>query len=109
MSEVKPPVQYASAPVAAPSGSQEHYVQHTPVWIVVTRGAQVFFSLIILGMAGAVIHDVMIEELAFGIACVSARPSRLPWPTCADLCYLGCLYVDCYRLRSHHREGVRGA
>nr|CDP28728.1 Putative protein of unknown function [Podospora anserina S mat+] len=70
MSEVKPPVQYASAPVAAPSGSQEHYVQHTPVWIVVTRGAQVFFSLIILGMAGAVIHDVMIEELAFGIACV---------------------------------------
>ncbi|KAK0673107.1 hypothetical protein QBC41DRAFT_312183 [Cercophora samala] len=70
MSEVKPPVQYGSAPITAPAGSQEHYVQHTPVWMVVMRGGQVFFSLVILGMAGAVIHDVMIEELAFGIACV---------------------------------------
>ncbi|KAK4179118.1 hypothetical protein QBC36DRAFT_323237 [Triangularia setosa] len=70
MSEVKPPVQYASAPVAAPGGNKEHYVQDTPVWVVVVRGVQIFFSLVILGMAGAVIHDVMIEELAFGIACV---------------------------------------
>ncbi|KAK4198741.1 hypothetical protein QBC40DRAFT_283177 [Triangularia verruculosa] len=69
MSEVKPPVQYASAPVPAPAGNKEHYVQQTPVWVVVVRSVQIFFSLVILGMAGTVIHDVMIEELAFGIAC----------------------------------------
>ncbi|KAK0744441.1 hypothetical protein B0T21DRAFT_88408 [Apiosordaria backusii] len=70
MSEVKPPVQYGAAPVAAPTGNKEHYVQDTPSWVVAVRGVQIFFSLVILGMAGAVIHDVMIEELAYAIACV---------------------------------------
>jgi len=70
MSEVKPPVQYGAAPVTASGGETQHYVQETPVWVVVVRGFQIFFSLVILGMAGAVIHDVLIEELAYAIACV---------------------------------------
>ncbi|KAF6805055.1 hypothetical protein CSOJ01_09761 [Colletotrichum sojae] len=39
-----------------------------PAWILALRAAQVFLSIIILGLAGAIIHWVYLDELGFAVA-----------------------------------------
>ncbi|KAJ0382997.1 hypothetical protein COL922a_011383 [Colletotrichum nupharicola] len=40
----------------------------TPVWLTVIRGFQFFFSIIILGLAAAIIHWVYMDELGLAVA-----------------------------------------
>lgn len=59
-----------SAPKAAP-GSEEPWTTETPIWHVVVRGFQIFFGLVIAGMAGYLIHGYLMDAVAFGLVCVS--------------------------------------
>lgn len=45
-------------------------VLHTPWFITLARGFQVFLALVVLALAAVVIHDVYIEELGLCIATV---------------------------------------
>lgn len=58
-----------SAPKAAP-GSEEPWTTETPIWHAVVRGFQIFFGLVIAGMAGYLIHGYMMDAFAFGLVCV---------------------------------------
>jgi hypothetical protein len=64
-----PTPQYA-APAAASSGGKEQYIQKTPVWVVVLRGLQIFFSFVILIMAGVLIHGHAMAANGFAVVCV---------------------------------------
>ncbi|KAK3315804.1 hypothetical protein B0H66DRAFT_271569 [Apodospora peruviana] len=71
MSEVKVAAvsqQSWADPKAAP-GSDEHWVVVTPVWHVVVRGFQAFFGLVILAMAGYLIHGLALDANAFALVC----------------------------------------
>ncbi|KAF6826264.1 hypothetical protein CMUS01_09506 [Colletotrichum musicola] len=54
------------------SQPQPHPQPHSPIpappWILALRAAQVFLSIIILGLAGAIIHWVYLDELGFAVA-----------------------------------------
>ncbi|KAF6823913.1 G-protein coupled receptor protein [Colletotrichum plurivorum] len=54
------------------SQPQPHPQPHSPIpapaWILALRGAQVLLSIIILGLAGAIIHWVYLDELGFAVA-----------------------------------------
>ncbi|KAK3503662.1 hypothetical protein B0T13DRAFT_508438 [Neurospora crassa] len=65
-----------SAPKAAP-GSEEPWTTETPIWHAVVRGFQIFFGLVIAGMAGYLIHGYMMDAFAFGLVC-----SLFTWIIC---------------------------
>ena len=69
---------YVAPAVAVHQPPKEQYIQATPVWVVVVRALQIFFSIIILGMAGYLIHGNAMAENGFAVVCVS--PSRTPNP-----------------------------
>ncbi|KAG6019782.1 hypothetical protein E4U41_003108 [Claviceps citrina] len=48
--------------------SPSHHVLKTPVWVTVVRGFQVFFSLVILALAGTLMHDLYLDEFGFAVA-----------------------------------------
>lgn len=66
----------APAPAPAPTGSSfPNIVVASPTWVVVIRGVQVLLSLVILAMAGYLIHGAYSDPHGFAIACVSlSRP-----------------------------------
>jgi hypothetical protein len=68
MTVAAPQQQYA-APAAY--GQDERYIQHTPVWVVVVRGAQVLFGFVILCMAGYLIHGYALDANVYALVCVS--------------------------------------
>ena len=70
MADAAVPTQQYAAPVAAASGEKEQYVQQTPVWVVVLRALQIFFSFVILVMAGILIHGHAMAANGFAVACV---------------------------------------
>lgn len=53
-----------------PQAKTEHILQ-TPLWIVIIRGFQFLFSLIIVGLCGWMIHDAGLPENSLCIAIVS--------------------------------------
>lgn len=63
------------APAAVPASEKEQYIQQTPVWVVVLRGVQVFFSFVIVVMAGVLIHGKALDANGYAVACVSATSS----------------------------------
>jgi hypothetical protein len=70
-----PTPQYA-APATAASGKKEQYIQQTPVWVVVLRALQIFFSFVILIMAGVVIHGHAMAANGFAVVCVRIAHPR---------------------------------
>ncbi len=67
----------AYAPPTANPESGERYIQQTPVWVVVVRGFQIAFSVIILAMCGYLIHGKALDANVFALVVVSSRrPSR---------------------------------
>jgi len=58
------------APVAPVAGvPKQQYVQQTPTWVVVIRGFQILLSIIILGIAGYLMHGKVLDENAFALVC----------------------------------------
>lgn len=82
MADVKPEGQYgyvqpAVAPVAAGAGAPKpQYVQQTPGWVVAIRGFQILLSVIILGIAGYLMHGKVLDENAFALVCVSSSLTK---------------------------------
>jgi hypothetical protein len=52
--------------------SQSH-VDHKPLWVTIVRGFQFLFAIIILGLAGYIIHGKYFNEMGFAIVCVSSQ------------------------------------
>jgi hypothetical protein len=77
-----PTPQYA-APATAASGKKEQYIQQTPVWVVVLRALQIFFSFVILIMAGVVIHGHAMAANGFAVVCVRIAHPRKGLPCVA--------------------------
>lgn len=50
------------------------HVLKTPIWITVIRGFQFLLSLIIVGLAGRLIHDAYLDENGLAIATASSPP-----------------------------------
>jgi hypothetical protein len=71
MADAALPQQQYVAPAAVAHIEKEQYIQHTPVWVVVLRGVQILLSIIILGMAGFLIHGHAMGANGFAVACVS--------------------------------------
>ncbi|KAG8410882.1 hypothetical protein J3459_016911 [Metarhizium acridum] len=44
------------------------HVLETPVWMIIVRGFQFLISLIILGLAGALMHDLYLDEFGLSVA-----------------------------------------
>ncbi|KAG6002447.1 hypothetical protein E4U21_003090 [Claviceps maximensis] len=53
--------------VSSEKTSSSH-VLRTPVWLTVVRGFQVFLSLVILGLAGSLMHDLYLDEFGLAVA-----------------------------------------
>lgn len=60
--------------VATHEGSA--HVLKTPLWMTVIRGLIVLISLVILGMAGHLIHGAYLDEFGLAVATVSPRRHR---------------------------------
>lgn len=61
--------------VVSGSGDAGHVLK-TPIWILVVRGFQFLFSLIIVGLVGTLIHDAYLDEEGLALAMVcSQRPA----------------------------------
>ncbi|KAL2018084.1 hypothetical protein VTK56DRAFT_1270 [Thermocarpiscus australiensis] len=58
-----------AAPAAGPAREKEQYIQQTPVWVMVVRGAQVLFALAIFGMAAYLIHGISLGAYCFALVC----------------------------------------
>jgi len=72
MADAAVPQQPYVAPAAVAHNDQDQYVQQTPVWVVAVRGVQILLSIIILGMAGFLIHGHAMGANGFAVACVSS-------------------------------------
>ncbi|GAB0132805.1 hypothetical protein EsDP_00001231 [Epichloe bromicola] len=55
---------------AAEKHSTSSHVLRTPIWITIIRGFQFFLSLVVLGLAGRLMHDLYLDE--FGLAVATA-------------------------------------
>ncbi|KAK9434844.1 G-protein coupled receptor protein [Metarhizium brunneum] len=44
------------------------HVLETPIWMMIVRGLQFLVSLIILGLAGALMHDLYLDEFGLSVA-----------------------------------------
>ncbi|KAF5124074.1 hypothetical protein E5D57_011996 [Metarhizium anisopliae] len=44
------------------------HVLETPIWMMIVRGLQFLISLIILGLAGALMHDLYLDEFGLSVA-----------------------------------------
>ena len=70
MADTTIPQQQYAAPAVTVKDETEQYIQHTPTWMVVVRGVQVFFGFVILIMAGYLIHGNALGANAFALVCV---------------------------------------
>lgn len=52
-------------------GEGSEHVLKTPIWITVIRGFQFLVSLIIVGLAGRLMHDAYLDEHGLALATVS--------------------------------------
>jgi len=75
MAEVKIAPPLYAAPAAVP-GSEGRYVQKTPTWVVVVRGLQALFGLVILALCGYLIHGKAMDANVFALVVVSAEPQN---------------------------------
>lgn len=50
--------------------SSEKILIRTPLWVTIIQGFHVFFSLVILGLSGYIIHYVALEQVVFALVCV---------------------------------------
>lgn len=71
MADTGIPQQQYAVPAVAVKNETEQYIQHTPTWMVVVRGVQVFFGFVILVMAGYLIHGNAMGANGFALVCVS--------------------------------------
>lgn len=76
MEEVKAaPAAYAApAPTTttpASPGKEEQYIQTTPGWVIVVRGLQVLFALVIICLCGYLIHGKAMDANVFALVVVS--------------------------------------
>ncbi|KAK3905159.1 hypothetical protein C8A05DRAFT_41865 [Staphylotrichum tortipilum] len=69
MADAVPQQVYAAPSIAVQHPPKEQYIQQTPVWVVIVRGLQIFFSIIILGMAGYLIHGHAMAANGFAVVC----------------------------------------
>lgn len=53
--------------------STSHVLQ-TPIWMVIIRGFQFLLSLIIVGLAGRLMHDLYLDEFGLSVATVRLFP-----------------------------------
>jgi hypothetical protein len=83
MADAVPQQQYP-APAAAVHVEHDRYIQQTPMWVVVLRGAQVLLSLIVLGMAGYLLGVFVTPKGANGFA-VATVSRLLLWVLGASL------------------------
>ncbi|KAK3693218.1 hypothetical protein B0T22DRAFT_35414 [Podospora appendiculata] len=68
MSATQAVAQTWAAPKAVP-GTEEPYIIPSPLWVTVLRGFQIFFSFIILILAGILIHGYAMDANAFAVVC----------------------------------------
>lgn len=54
------------------------HVLETPIWMMIVRGLQFLVSLIVLGLAGALMHDLYLDEFGLSVATVSRRSPLSP-------------------------------
>ncbi|KAJ4288707.1 hypothetical protein N0V88_007241 [Collariella sp. IMI 366227] len=68
MADAVPQQQYA-APAPVTAGATEQYIQTTPKWVVIVRGFQFFWAIVILGLAGYLIHGHAMGAHGFAVVC----------------------------------------
>lgn len=44
------------------------HVLETPIWVTIVRGFQFFFSLVVLALAGRLMHDLYLDEFGLAVA-----------------------------------------
>ncbi|KAG5915342.1 hypothetical protein E4U53_004496, partial [Claviceps sorghi] len=44
------------------------HVLDTPIWLTVVRGFQIFLSLVVLALAGTMMHDLYLDEFGLAVA-----------------------------------------
>jgi hypothetical protein len=64
---------------AEKSYSDDHVLK-TPIWITVIRGFQFLVSLIIVGLAGRLMHDAYLDEQGLALAIVRFKSLSPPLP-----------------------------
>lgn len=68
-----------AATVQPLGGPKERLVVHTPVWVTVVRGFQLFFALVVMVLAGLLIHGLALDAIVYALVCVSTlfpRPAN---------------------------------
>ncbi|GAO16601.1 uncharacterized protein UV8b_01464 [Ustilaginoidea virens] len=53
---------------AAAENRPDGHVLETPIWITIIRGVQFFLSLVILGLAGRLMHDLYLDEFGLSVS-----------------------------------------
>ncbi|KAG6025554.1 hypothetical protein E4U40_002628 [Claviceps sp. LM458 group G5] len=48
--------------------SRSSHVLHTPIWVTIVRALQILISLVILGLAGRLMHDLYLDEFGLAVA-----------------------------------------
>jgi hypothetical protein len=69
MADVTMPQQAYTAPAAVDGEKKKQYIQKTPLWVVVVRALQIFFSFVIVVMAGVLIHGHAMGPNGFAVVC----------------------------------------
>ncbi|KAG5957345.1 hypothetical protein E4U58_006182 [Claviceps cyperi] len=52
----------------ASSRPSSSHVLHTPIWVTIVRALQILMSLVILGLAGRLMHDLYLDEFGLAVA-----------------------------------------
>ncbi|KAG6101911.1 hypothetical protein E4U30_000687 [Claviceps sp. LM220 group G6] len=52
----------------ASSRPSSSHVLHTPIWVTIVRALQILISLVILGLAGRLMHDLYLDEFGLAVA-----------------------------------------
>ncbi|KAG6131444.1 hypothetical protein E4U12_003679 [Claviceps purpurea] len=52
----------------ASSRTSSSHVLHTPIWVTIVRALQILISLVILGLAGRLMHDLYLDEFGLAVA-----------------------------------------
>ena len=94
-----------------------YYIYTTPIWLTVIRMAQAFIGLVILILAGVIIHGLPFNPVAFALVCVCLLFNLLPlillWKLLPLLrenyvnqltLQIGTLHIWRRCLRPHYRE-----
>lgn len=107
----KPQVQTAQATTTVHNGSQPvpggEKIYETPLWVTIVRGCQLFIGLVIMILAGILIHGVLINDWAFALVCVGYYVINISQLYAHADFSLGFVYLDRCRICSHLRKSSR--